>query len=63
MKDVSKQINVILDKEAEKVHSQLGEKFYNKLNDLIWVGVAENLNVQTGNIIWQLTLSLRNKLK
>jgi len=63
MKDVSMQINIILDKEAEKVHSQLGEKFYNKLNDLIWVGVAENLNVQTGNIIWQLTLSLRNKLK
>ena len=63
MKDVSKQINIILNKEAEKVHSQLGEKFYNKLNDLIWVGVAENLNVQTGNIIWQLTLSLRNKLK
>ena len=63
MKDVSMQINIILDKEAEKVHSQLGEKFYNKLNDLIWVGVAENLNVQTGNIIWQLTLSLSNKLK
>lgn len=63
MKDVSMQINIILDKEAEKVHSQLGEKFYNKLNDLIWVGVAENLNVQTVNIIWQLTLSLSNKLK
>ena len=31
MKDVSGQVNIIFDKEAESVHSKLGEKFYNKL--------------------------------
>jgi len=63
MKDVSGQVNTICDKETESVHSKLGEKFYNKLSDKIWVGVGENLNFQIWNISWQLTLSLRNKLK
>jgi hypothetical protein len=63
MKDVSGQVNIIFDKEAEIVHSKLGEKFYNKLSDKIWVGVGGNLNGQIGNISWQVILILRNKLK
>jgi hypothetical protein len=63
MKDVSGQVNIIFDKEAESVHSKLGEKFYNKLSDKIWVGVEENLNGQIWGISWRIILILRNKLK
>jgi hypothetical protein len=63
MKDVSGQVNIIFDKEAESVHSKLGEKFYNKLSDKIWVGVGENLNGQIWNISWRVILILQNKLK
>jgi len=63
MKDVSGQVNIICDKEAENVHSKLGEKFYNKLSDKIWVGVGGNLNDQIWNISWRVILILRNKLK
>ncbi len=63
MKDVSNQVNIICDKEAESVHSKLGEKFYNKLSDKIWVGVGGNLNGQIWSISWRVILILRNKLK
>jgi len=63
MKDVSGQVNIIFDKEAESVHSKLGEKFYNKLSDKIWVGVGGNLNGQIWGISWRIILILRNKMK
>jgi hypothetical protein len=63
MKDVSGQVNIIFDKEAESVHSKLGEKFYNKLSDKIWVGVAENLNPQIGTTSWRVIRVLRNQVK
>ena len=63
MKDVSGQVNIIFDKEAESVHSKLGKKFYNKLNDRIWDEVGGNLNAQIWGISWRIILILRNKLK
>jgi hypothetical protein len=63
MKDVSGQVNIIFDKEAEIVHSKLGEKFYNKLSDQIWVGVGGNLNGQIWNISWRVIIVLRTKMK
>jgi len=63
MKDVSGQINTIFDKEAESVRSNLGEKFYNNLNDRIWDEVGGNLNAQIWMTYSRVIISLRTKMK
>jgi hypothetical protein len=63
MKDVSGQVNIIFDKEAESVGSKLGGKFYNNLNDRIWDEVGGNLNAQIWMAYSRVIIVLRTKMK
>ena len=63
MKDVSGQVNIIFDKEAESVSNKLGEKFYNKLSVKIWDEVGGNLNAQIWMTYSRVIISLRTKMK